>query len=663
MKKGMYGLFLVCMVTILGAFFFFSSLTPTHAAGSAMAPSLTPSTLTFHPYKYIKVTAQGFAPNENVYLYLDSSSNFWSGSGSLTCDANGNCSGTYNTNGIELLAGSHTLYGNGETSGLQAQVKIVIAPGMIASVSPYDSPLTGGQNMPLEVLGAGFPANETDTIYWKSSTGQTQEGTATTNETGNLYFGFTEPANTAPGQYAILVKRPNQKIATLSANVKVIPPSLKNAKVIHGGNPGLDCLVAGFGADETVDLTWNANGGEHIGTMTTNNLGSGDAFTDNSLAAPNGTYIVTATGETTHFVETSSVTIGQGIWWDNSQQIPGSTVTVHGSGFAPLQNIQVYFQTTKNGVATTQTDASGAFSLSLTLPTTYDPSTSYFIYAKNSDGTEKAKIAFSFLAVGTGLWDSTPTYGASTTINGYDFAINEPVTFYWDYGTPAQKTLGTAVADSTGQSTLPVTIPSDPYGSTVTIAAVGSISKLVATSTITPYPGITLQPASGLAGSTVQVQGGDFASGETITVAFGTQTVATATAGADGTFSASFQVPVPYPPTSTYVTATGSQTGNTFGSAGASFISVPAIQATPTTGQPGTTITVTGQGYAANWQESIVWYDQSTNSSQTLATVTTDANGTFTQTVTIPSNAVSGHTYYINTYYDAAQSPVAISIP
>src|SRR5204863_1998451 len=75
----------------------------------------------------------------------------------------------------------------------------------------------------------------------------------------------------------------------------------------------------------------------------------------------------------------------------------------------------------------------------------------------------------------------------------------------------------------------------------------------------------------------------------------------------------------------------------------------PSITITPTSGARGSTATITGKGYAANEGVTVKWKcgTRTCTSTTVRGTTTTDANGSFSLSVTIPTTATVGTTYSI----------------
>src|SRR5260370_36861882 len=104
-------------------------------------------------------------------------------------------------------------------------------------------------------------------------------------------------------------------------------------------------------------------------------------------------------------------------------------------------------------------------------------------------------------------------------------------------------------------------------------------------------------PGKGSSGQKIQLKGGGFVNGETVTVWLQRTQVATATANANGGFSKSFVVP------------TSAQPGNYFcnlcaaGSSGKTgvfpgFFILPSVRMTPKKRPSGTVVTVSGYGFS-----------------------------------------------------------------
>lgn len=624
----------------------FHTGTRAHAAGTT--PTITPSITRIRAFQQFTVTAQGFAPHENVgvYFVLGSQIPPW---GFLTCDGNGNCSGSVLAADL-TQGGAYTLTGVGYSSGLKAQTSVTVLPGL--SLSPY----TGGQGTSVVLSGDCFAFNDTVHVYWGDTNG-TLLGTASAyNGSGNWTLTFTVPPETAAGRYPITVVGSNDSPSTLVTHFYYLAPTLSIASTVHY-DQNLQITVKGFEPDEQVTFSGNGSAGQSIPSITTNANGTGFSGFYPLNILP-GTYQLVAHGSTSGFQASASYTLIQGIQLSSTQNSPGSTITVSGGGYQPNEVLHVFSQKTSDGTTTT-TNALGLFSVPLTLPPTLSIGNN-IVHVRNTHGTENAQATYWYQ--GPIISNSGPPFiGQQDEIQGWGFRVNETVTLYWEYGLTGQSKLGIATVDDTGSFQFFYTIPSEPNLSSVPIAAIGQSSGLTATENINPLASISIQPGSGPTGTQVQVSGGGFAAGETVAISL--QLVkgilATTTADSTGVISTTITIPMSLGVTTYNVIATGEASNLSVSGSSSYFTITPILKLTPTTGPTGTQITVTGVSFDPSRQQTLEWYDPVHQTEPILTKVTTDSMGAFTVTVTAPKGLVKGNTYYILAYGDVFPTPQA----
>lgn len=90
----------------------------------------------------------------------------------------------------------------------------------------------------------------------------------------------------------------------------------------------------------------------------------------------------------------SSLTIGPGILLTPNTANPGGTTVAFGGGFIAGEKVNVYFQTTTNGITSATVDASGSFSVTLAVPAKYFKHVTYHVYAVSTTTTDTAKAQF-----------------------------------------------------------------------------------------------------------------------------------------------------------------------------------------------------------------------------------------------------------------------------
>jgi len=151
---------------------------------------------------------------------------------------------------------------------------------------------------------------------------------------------------------------------------------------------------------------------------------------------------------------------------------------------------------------------------------------------------------------------------------------------------------------------------------------------------------LQLSASSGTVGSTVTVSGSGYTSGETVRIYWNSTSstpLATVTASG-GAFSVSITVPE-LPRGSYQIIARGATSGK---QEAAPFAVAPSLSRTPTSGPAGTQVSVTVRGFGANEQVRLTWISAT---GQVLGTATTNALGTGSTTITIPSSPVGSYDY------------------
>jgi hypothetical protein len=172
-----------------------------------------------------------------------------------------------------------------------------------------------------------------------------------------------------------------------------------------------------------------------------------------------------------------------------------------------------------------------------------------------------------------------------------------------------------------------------------TLSVTGPVSG---TYSFTVVPSIDLNATAGLAGSLVTVTGYDFASRSTVTIKFDGNTVATTESDGDG-----LPRPLPYGvtftvPNSTTGNYTVTATDGNGNSASVTFTvaPVPSISLTPTSGNVGSSVTVSGSNFAANSSLTVnaKKWSQLPGVPVTLGSATTDSAGSFSANFTVPAS-------------------------
>jgi len=584
-------------------------------AAFSIVPLISLSKTILYPAEAVTLTSKGFAANDVVQMYFDTIA----GQTDMYFDSNSNGDATmqFQVPGLFLTAGHHILIAVGSSSGipLQAQANVTIWP--------YIYSMVGQPGINEDMSGAGFAANETVNIYWGQATGQFL-GSTIAGSTGNLGFSFTIPGGISAGSYPVTVVRTQQKPQFITKYLHVNPLALT---ITPGGvqaGQQVHVHLTGFLSGENVTLRWNTNGNQQLAGFSTDQTGSVNSTFIVRSAIP-GTYTVTAS-DNSGLQATTTLSIGPGI--SSASGDPGTTVTIYGGGFTANETVNVYFQTPKNGELTATTDATGAFTVNLPIPATYNPSTSYLVHANSTTGSDHAAGLFKF---------STPTfaacnvsnlcgelpYGQTVYFSGSHFATNETVDIIWNYQQPGQFLLAKAQCFFNGNDfSLGKSIPGIPGQGAITIAVIGETSHLVVATTLIIDAAISDNLYNASAGASVNVNGGGFGAGDTITLSLSGKAVTTTTSASDGTFATTFLVPAINGPGNLTLMATDATANVT---ASLPFYYTPTITVSPNVVRNGNSVTVTGKHFSANAQIQV--YGNST------FFLTANANGSFSAIV------------------------------
>lgn len=627
-----------------------------HAAGTT--PSITVPAIV-HPFETITITGQGFAPYDDVQIGLASPGN---PIGYFTCDSNGNFSGQTTIPVGQpyqnLVQGSYPVIATGST-GLTTQVNTTLLPGLALFVSNSGINATrksGGPGTVIQLEGAFFNANEFLNLTWGQKN-PISLGSVTTGYSGGFSQQINAPTSITPGFYQVNAMRTGQTPASVATPFTILAPKLVSSGGVREGQAAT-VRLAGFQANEQVTLSWNANSGQTISTVTVDGTGALQTAIA-TPTAPKGAYILQATGNSSQLHAQSNLNVGPGILLSLNTGNPGGTTTVEGGGFTPGESINVYFQHTSNGLTSVMVDASGSFNVPLSIPTTYLKNGTYFVYAASTTTSDAAKAQFFYTTPSIQLPCCTTTgYGDAFTLNGQGFAALETVKI------TAQSTaqafpidLGTVAAAADGTFTFTSTLPSGPFvpsvvpaGINMYLNAIGLTSKLRASDNIDVTPNLFSTPTSGQIGQSVVLVGGGFGSNETVTIQFQDAPIATAKTNSNGIFKATFTIPTTaqfnqYP---CDICALGNISG---ANASASFSFMPTITMSPQSGPSATKITVSGIGLYMYDSISVYWLNPYTNTQKLLTSFGMNGSNSFQVNVKALLGLVSGHTYYVQVYY------------
>lgn len=181
---------------------------------------------------------------------------------------------------------------------------------------------------------------------------------------------------------------------------------------------------------------------------------------------------------------------------------------------------------------------------------------------------------------------------------------------------------------SEGESRYTVTIEAVVNGSS---CPAGSLIMIdTATTTVGPRAALTISPSNGPPGATVSLNGSGFAPDATVSITFDGKTVRSISVDSQGSISTTFQVPV----------APGGSRSVGVGTTQSTFTVTPKLSLDRLNISPGSSVTATGVGFAANENAITVTIDQT----PVKTGISADPSGSWTASLIVPSLPAGSHT-------------------
>ena len=309
----------------------------------------------------------------------------------------------------------------------------------------------------------------------------------------------------------------------------------------------------------------------------------------------------------------------------------GQQVTVAGQGFAANSPLIAIFDGSQTSFSAT-TDSSGKI----------PPNAQFTVPIGSTAGNKTVTIidsnfnyANTTFLVTTSNISVSPTNGSigtTVTVTGSNFVDNSNINMNFD-GNPTVTSPSSIVADASGSFSATFIFSFNDSAGTKQIAANDGFNSAFANFAVTPA--ITINPTNGPIGSLVNVTGSGFAATQPVAIKFAGATVVTIPANLNtdnyGFFSASFVVPTGQMAGGKNINASDA----TLNSATSTFAITPSIFLSPSSGNVGSTVTISGSGFAGNSALTAKF----AGSTITLGgTINTNSSGGFTgATFTVPT--------------------------
>jgi hypothetical protein len=399
------------------------------------------------------------------------------------------------------------------------------------------------------------------------------------------------------------------------------------------GPPGSAVSVngTGFAQSGSVDVYYEQSYLTSVNTSASGSFNTSISVPDSSA----GSHEIFAqdnegNSESTFFTITPKITLSR------SSGTPGTTVSVTGKGFAGNSySISIMFDSTSvnSGISS---DSNGNFSGSFSVPSA--TAGNHSVTASDSQSNISPGVNFNVEVVTTLAINKTSgTIGTSVTVSGGGFGPNESgiaVTI----GT--SQVGGSVTANASGSWSTTFSIPPMPGGSyTIDASGPTTLASNVPNVSFTVTPFFSISTSSGTAGTSVTATGTGFGSNESITVTFdGSAIGPTVSADSNGSWTDTFTIPVSSG--GSHKISAGGPSTPASSVAAANFTVGSGLSINKNSGPVGTSVTVSGSGFAANESGISITFDGNTLGSTTQA----NATGIWSATVVIPNSAGGPHT-------------------
>ena len=318
----------------------------------------------------------------------------------------------------------------GHSVAAAGQPILLLNPGLVAP---------GGQ---VSVQGSGFDPGSTVVVRLlaKRSGRGSEVAMGKINKTGSLYTQFTMPSSAGgSGTTVVAQEQGSGKSATAQL---VSPAGAASASIVGkaAGQPGDTVTVSatGFGPGETVNVYWGRMNGTPAATLTADGSGSISRASVKVGVAPVGPTTLVLVGTKTQATATAPYQM-LGLYPSTTPHPyavqAGKTMTYTGSGFAPGEQVLIYFNASGGTPAlSVQANSGGSFSTSFVVP--FGLTGRQTLTAIGAESRAAVTTGFSVLPYSPSAQVST--YGAmpGTTVSFYasGFAAGEVVEVYLGRG-------------------------------------------------------------------------------------------------------------------------------------------------------------------------------------------------------------------------------------
>jgi hypothetical protein len=502
------------------------------AQAATITPTISVSPTTGVPGTVVTVTGTGFQASETgITITFDDKPV----ASSKSAGSTGSWSGTFTV--PVSPSGSHSVnaYGPLTLSGSAPGVFFTV-PNRVLSINPRSGP----PSTVVTVTGTGFGTNESGiTITFDNNPVASAKSA---NSLGSWSDTFIVPTSLS-GAHNISAYGP----VTPSDYVPIVIFTVPNRTLVinpRNGPPGTVVTVTGtgFGTNET-GITITFDDSPVASAKSANSLGNWSG-TFTIPVSPSGSHSVSAYGSSTVEGSLPGITfvVNPTLTVNPASGPPGSAVTITSSGFGTNETGIIITFDDNPITSGTSANSLGNWSGKFTVPAS--PSGSHSVSAYGSSTLAGSLPGITFVVNPTIAVNPTSgPPGSSATVTGSGFSAGETgVMITFD-----SNSISSGIsADSLGNWSGTFTVPASSLGSH-NIGAKGSITQAssLGGTNFKVSAGISLNPASGYVGGTVQISGFGFAPNSPLTFTYEDKEIPVegATTDATGSFVKSFVVP------------------------------------------------------------------------------------------------------------------------
>ncbi len=525
-------------------------------------------------------------------------------SGGTACSSTTNATGSFECTFVLTNASvGPQVFTGSDAAGNFVSVAFTVTPFVTSS------PATGPVGSTVVFSGTGFAATSLVTVTWTTLTACA----ATTDSFGSFRCSFVvRPQVQGTDTFTATDAADNSALATFAVTPELVPTPATGPV-----GTSISLTGSGYAADSDVSVGWSGGVACSPTSTETNLVGNFTCiFVLPSTIAGAHSFVGTDGASNT---ATAVFTVVPSLSVSPSHGIAGTYTRFSGVGFAATSAVTV--GSSIGTACTATTNSTGAFSCTYYIPSVTPQA---YKFTATDASSNAASVTFTVLPLTLKVSPTSGVVGTSVTFSGTNWADSSTVTVSWSGGNVCTS----VPTGASGSFSCTVTIPAMPVGPHTFTGtdATGNTTSVV----FSVDSRLTATPTSGQVGTLVTFAGTGFAGHSAATVSWAQGEACSATTGASGGFSCTFEIPA------TTAGATVFEGTDAFSDVAVTVVTVePTLSINQTTGPVGTMVTFTGTGFAGTSLVVVGWIQG------TACSATSSALGNFSCSFEI-TNATAG---------------------